>query len=112
MSWRDEAACNGRDTNLFFDRYAPGGIAAARALCEECKVRSACLAFAFTTKSEDGIFGGFDPEQRKQLSKRLAGESPILRQEITQAWFACPPKQSWPIYRPNTIGSRATDDLN
>lgn len=39
-----------------------GRVASARALCEDCPVRLACLARALRNKEEFGVWAGFDAE--------------------------------------------------
>ncbi len=71
--WRDQALCLGMDTtDWIFERDLRGQKIAkvyedAIKICEECPVRSECLAFAIEWKCFDGVWGGTMPHQRKGL---------------------------------------------
>lgn len=75
--WRDEAACRDR-AGLFFgpegewpdDQAARE--AAARAVCEGCPVRAACLGFALETSQVHGIWGGMTEQDRRRVKRRRA----------------------------------------
>lgn len=59
------AACAGVDPNTFFPE--PGGnttAARAKAICDNCPVRAACLQWAKAEK-EEGIWGGTTQEERE-----------------------------------------------
>jgi WhiB family redox-sensing transcriptional regulator len=73
-SWRDSAACQDVDTELFFP-IAKAGIAAAetrraKAVCARCPVRRECLSFALSTHQEFGIWGGYDEDERRLLHRQ------------------------------------------
>jgi len=57
--WRDLAACQGVDIDVFFGHNA----GRAKALCARCPVSAECLDFALTMERQlwhrHGIFGGF-----------------------------------------------------
>ena len=42
---------------------------AAKAVCQQCAVRDACLAYAIREDIRDGVWGGATPQERKQLVK-------------------------------------------
>lgn len=71
--WRDEAACVGLDTELFFpvdDRAA--SVETPRRVCRGCPVRAACLAEALATEDPArrfGIVGGTTPGERRTLHR-------------------------------------------
>jgi WhiB family redox-sensing transcriptional regulator len=71
-SWRLEAACREKPTALFFSERAET-VAEAKAVCADCPVRSECLAFAQKTKQSDGIWGGFDEDERRKLRRKPRG---------------------------------------
>lgn len=63
--WRDDAACRGEDTALFFpDSEAQGD--AARAICTVCPVRRECLNWALATNQREGIWGGMNERERRR----------------------------------------------
>ena len=86
MSWRDLAACQGMDTEIFFTIETIGGprkgrgslgekerMEAAKKICLPCEVREQCLDYAIDTGVEFGVFGGMTPKERgKYPGKRQA----------------------------------------
>ena len=66
------AACIKVDPDLFFAE-SPRKVAAAKAICATCPIRTKCLNWALENE-EYGIFGGTTPEERKAM---LAGVTPI-----------------------------------
>lgn len=70
-TWREDAACAGVDTNLFFT--AGDYITAdARALCDSCPVRDPCLDYALRQPEIQGTWAGTDQRQRRNLRRRRA----------------------------------------
>jgi WhiB family redox-sensing transcriptional regulator len=73
VDWRDRAACVGEDPELFFPvgtgRYAERQVAEAKLVCQRCPVVARCADFAVTNGYE-GVWGGLDDEQRRQLRRR------------------------------------------
>lgn len=72
MEWHRQAACRDEDPELFF----PQGrndvdavhLAAVRAVCASCRVRTPCLEFALTHGQREGIWGGLTAHERKKLA--------------------------------------------
>jgi len=84
--WRDDAACAGMDTAIFFPissgdpRVAEAtrlSVRVAKAICNECPVIDACLQEAIRLGDVHGIFGGMTGNERSALGK-------------TRKPFACP----------------------
>lgn len=48
------------------------GYAEARAICDDCPVRQACLDFAMADPSLKGVWGGTTDRDRKRLRKHRA----------------------------------------
>jgi WhiB family redox-sensing transcriptional regulator len=70
VRWREDAACRGVDTDVFFpatDEEAEE----AKAICASCPVRKECLEFALQTRQEDGVWGGLTETERRRLRRRL-----------------------------------------
>jgi WhiB family redox-sensing transcriptional regulator len=71
QGWRDQAACRHTETALFFPAgssgLAVGEIRAAKAVCQSCAVRGACLRFALETNQESGIWGGLGEAERHRM---------------------------------------------
>jgi len=72
--WISQGACRGEDPELFFPIAAQGPAAAqasaAKAVCRRCAVNAACLSFGLET-SQEGIWGGTTPEERRAMRPRL-----------------------------------------
>lgn len=82
-NWRDHAACNGLDTNIFFTprKGVANPFAEAKAICATCPVRDACLTDALNREppssdngftSRYGVWGGLTPDERKALARERA----------------------------------------
>ena len=69
-TWREEAACKGLDTGIFFPstrRRGRRGQARVRRL-SRC-VRT-CLEWALASRQEDGVWGGLTDTERRRLRRR------------------------------------------
>jgi WhiB family redox-sensing transcriptional regulator len=73
-SWRGSATCRDVDPAVFFPVGSTGRavqqIADAKAICRGCPVRLVCLQFALTTNQEDGVWGGYSEDERRELRRR------------------------------------------
>ncbi len=76
-SWRKDAACYsaGGETDLFFPVGTTGPaieqIANAKAVCQACVAKLACLDYALQNNIQDGIWGGTtEGERRVMLGKK------------------------------------------
>lgn len=71
--WRSVARCRNTDPDLFFPVGTTGPaldhIEAAKAVCDACEARPACLEFALITNQESGVWGGTSEEERRKLRK-------------------------------------------
>ena len=78
--WRQFAACQSADPELFFPVPAPGAdlrqVEAAKAICAGCPVRGQCLALATVTRREHGVWGGLTEEERRTPG---SGQSPAAQ---------------------------------
>jgi WhiB family transcriptional regulator, redox-sensing transcriptional regulator len=67
-NWRQSAACQSIDPDLFFPVSSTGRsleqAARAKAICARCLVRRQCLAFALRTRQVHGIWGGLSEDER------------------------------------------------
>jgi hypothetical protein len=54
------------DPEWFFDEQLP---ILAKAVCETCPLKQACLNWAIKSGEPYGIYGGLTPEERKKLTK-------------------------------------------
>jgi WhiB family transcriptional regulator, redox-sensing transcriptional regulator len=80
-SWQIEASCRGVDAELFFPATEEEA-APAKAICETCPVRVACLAFALERNERFGVWGGLTEKERARLSP-AARET--IRRRVTAA---------------------------
>lgn len=66
-NWRDAAACQYVDAELFFPAKG-GNVRPAKRICARCRVRAECLAWALATPERlDGIWGGMTARERSRL---------------------------------------------
>lgn len=77
--WRDDAACAGTSSDLFFgldgERAADKSRreAIATAFCrEQCPVMFACRAWAIQSGQEAGVWGGLSEDERRTQKRRIA----------------------------------------
>jgi len=70
LPWMAEAACRGKDTDIFFPtRGADTG--PAKAICAVCTVRPECRTYALATQQRFGIWGGLSERERRIERRRL-----------------------------------------
>jgi WhiB family transcriptional regulator, redox-sensing transcriptional regulator len=73
MHWRDQAACLGLDTELFFPTGATGRaldqLEQAKAVCRSCAVATQCLDWALQTNQDAGVWGGLSEDERRTLRR-------------------------------------------
>jgi WhiB family transcriptional regulator, redox-sensing transcriptional regulator len=74
QEWRRSAACRDVDPSVFFPVGLTGPaipqIADAKAICASCPVRLVCLQYALATHQDDGVWGGYDEGERRELRRR------------------------------------------
>ena len=72
--WRAQAACRGKDPELFFPVGNTGAalkqIEEAKAVCRTCPVIDQCLKWALDTNQDSGIWGGLTEDERRALKRR------------------------------------------
>ena len=71
--WRDVAACQDTDPDLFFPVGTTGPaieqIEAAKGVCNACEAKNQCLEFALQTNQDSGVWGGTSEEERRKLRR-------------------------------------------
>ena len=79
-SWQLKAACRGPESRVFFPPTWPERREErdtrerrAKAICESCAVRDACLEYALQIREPHGIWGGLTENERRVLLDRRAG---------------------------------------
>lgn len=77
--WQDIAECKGMDPTLFFGPEHAETVKekrdredAAKAVCNQCPVRSECLEYALDAREAYGIWGGMTELERRALLRRRA----------------------------------------
>jgi WhiB family transcriptional regulator, redox-sensing transcriptional regulator len=74
MDWRSKAACQDRDTELFFPLGAAGlaldQLEQAKLICRHCEVVAHCLSWALATGQDAGVWGGLSEDERRELRRR------------------------------------------
>lgn len=71
-SWRDDAACLGQFTDMWFPERGQwtGANQWAQRMCLECPVRDLCLQAALEEPEQIGLRGGLSGQQRNKLKGR------------------------------------------
>ncbi len=71
-TWRKRAACRGIDVEIFFPESDDDveAEAAAKAVCESCPVRQACLEHALAHREREGIWGGATERERRRILRQ------------------------------------------
>lgn len=67
--WSDEALCLRARPGLFFS-LEDEDIEEALSICDECKVRAACLSFAVSHGERFGVWGGTTERQRRRMIRQ------------------------------------------
>lgn len=80
--WRRHALCRGLDGNIFFPERGHSMLP-AYAVCRGCPVRMECLEAAVRSGDRWGIRGGFTPEERKKIYKRVREEGITFEEAST-----------------------------
>jgi WhiB family redox-sensing transcriptional regulator len=69
LVWRDLGACRGLEPGIFYpDDDAEAGD--AKAVCESCGVRVACLEYALTIREKSGVWGGATERERRRIIRQ------------------------------------------
>ena len=69
QTWRQHAACRGLDPDIFYpleDEEAEP----AKAVCEQCGVRQACLEYALAGREKEGVWGGATERERRRITRQ------------------------------------------
>ena len=83
VNWREQAACLGSQSDVFFPVGRGAGsrnwVMAAKRICASCPVRPECLSYAVTTIQPDGVWGGTTPKERQKLRREAAAMTSTTR---------------------------------
>ena len=70
-TWRKQAACRGLDVEAFYPVTEDEADAAeAKAVCDICPVRQACLEHALANREREGIWGGTTERERRRIVRQ------------------------------------------
>lgn len=73
MDWRHRAACREYDPEKWFPVGNSGPaieqMNEAKAICEVCPVKQACLSWALASGQDAGVWGGMSEDERRQLRR-------------------------------------------
>ena len=76
MDWRHRSICRDEDPELFFPVGTSGPallqIAEAKTVCRRCPVVPECLAWAFESGQDTGVWGGMSEAERRAQRRRTA----------------------------------------
>jgi WhiB family transcriptional regulator, redox-sensing transcriptional regulator len=79
-TWQIKAACRGPESRVFFPPTWPerrderdARESRAKAICNDCAVRVACLDYALQIREPHGIWGGLTENERRAVLDRRAG---------------------------------------
>lgn len=73
-NWKLAAACRSREDKYIFFPTSKNEATTpfAKSICKRCPVKTQCFIYAWTEQIDDGIFGGTDEWQRREM-KALFG---------------------------------------
>ena len=71
INWRNDAACQHADPDLFFPigRAGPAllQVEEAKQVCRACPVLGSCLRWALDSSEDTGVWGGTTEDERRTL---------------------------------------------
>jgi WhiB family transcriptional regulator, redox-sensing transcriptional regulator len=67
--WRDLGACRGLDPEVFFPE-SDEDAETAKAICDSCDVRIACLEHALASREKVGVWGGTTERERRRIIRQ------------------------------------------
>jgi WhiB family redox-sensing transcriptional regulator len=69
--WRANAACRGLDPTIFYpDPDDDTEAEPAKAVCDQCGVREACLEYALGFREKEGVWGGATERERRRIIRQ------------------------------------------
>lgn len=69
IMWRELGACRGLEPSIFYPDD-DGDAEDAKAVCQQCSVRVACLEFALAAREKQGVWGGATERERRRLIRQ------------------------------------------
>lgn len=96
--WQNDAACKDEPLETFF---SPTKVTRAKQICSQCPVMSSCRSVAVDGGYDDGIWGGFTPDERRvgqPRRLRRTGSRTSRRSElVTPVCRSCDAGLGWPV---------------
>jgi WhiB family redox-sensing transcriptional regulator len=81
-AWMEEGSCVYANTELFFpvgsSMKAIKQSNEAKAICNECPVKVACLEYAISSNQDSGVWGGTTEEERKSIRREYRRTGSLL----------------------------------
>ena len=81
-AWMEEGSCVYANTELFFpvgsSMKAIKQSNEAKAICNECPVKVACLEYAISSNQDSGVWGGTTEEERKSIRREYRRTGTLL----------------------------------
>jgi WhiB family redox-sensing transcriptional regulator len=68
-SWRQRAACQGLDADIFYP-ISEEDAEEAKSICALCPVRQPCLEHALVNREREGVWGGLNERERRRVSRQ------------------------------------------
>jgi WhiB family redox-sensing transcriptional regulator len=68
-TWRQKAACQGLDPDIFYP-VSEDDADEAKSICAQCGVRQVCLEFALAQRERDGVWGGLTDRERRRVIRQ------------------------------------------
>lgn len=69
LSWRQNAACQGVDPEIFYPASEEEADV-AKSICALCSVRQTCLEYALANRERDGVWGGATEKERRRILRQ------------------------------------------
>lgn len=69
-NWQERGTCKEVDPEIFFPEKG-GSTREAKAVCQRCPVRDACLEEALASDERFGIWGGFSERERRRMKRAV-----------------------------------------
>lgn len=69
LVWRQRAACRGVDPDIFYPVSEEEAVE-AKAICDQCSVREACLEYALSNREREGVWGGATERERRRIVRQ------------------------------------------
>jgi WhiB family redox-sensing transcriptional regulator len=69
LKWWDLGACRGLDASVFYPDDDEGADV-AKAVCNDCCVKEACLDHALSVREKAGVWGGATERDRRRMIRQ------------------------------------------